>query len=436
MKMVSTNGRSPALSFSEAIFRSMAADGGLFMPAELVPFEDAFWRSLRGLPVSEIGVRVMQRLLGDEIGLDVIEKVVSEALNFPIPLVRLEDDVSILELFHGPTLAFKDVGARFMARMMSALKGSNDDELLVLVATSGDTGSAVAQAFLGVEGTRIVVLFPDGQVSALQERQFSTLGDNVSALAVDGTFDDCQRLAKQAFADTRLCSEVRLTSANSINIGRLLPQMLYYISAWAELPEGDADLVFCTPSGNFGNLTAGLIAHRLGLPAASFIASTNINDVFPEYIESGVFQARASLRTISNAMDVGDPSNLARINHLYNNDVEGIRADVCASRHDDEATRRAIHDVFKRTGRVLDPHSAVGYLGLRRELDRRGGNAQGVLMATAHPAKFRETVSEVIGEDVTLPERLSACLERERRVQAIAGDYEELRTFLLGPETT
>jgi len=307
----------------------------------------------------------------------------------------------------------------------------SDDRLTVLVATSGDTGSAVADAFLGLEHTRIVVLFPDGQVSELQERQFTTLGKNVRALAVQGTFDDCQKLAKTAFGDDRLRRRVALTSANSINISRLLPQVFYYFGAWAQLPPSDRDLVFCTPSGNFGNLTAGLMAKRLGLPVSRFVAATNINDVVPEYLESGSYHPRASERTISNAMDVGDPSNLARIVHLYGGDLDALRRDVVATSVTDDETRLCIRAVFNATGRILDPHTAVGHLALKRELAGRRKTADAILIATAHPAKFREVVEPVIGTEVPLPARLAVHLERERKVTPIEPVYEELRSVLL-----
>jgi len=340
--------------------------------------------------------------------------------------------VHLLELFHGPTLAFKDVGARFMARIMGLCR-SGDDELTVLVATSGDTGSAVAQAFLGLEGTRIVVLFPEGQVSDVQERQFTTLGDNVQALAVSGTFDDCQQLAKRAFSDETLRQRVRLTSANSINIGRLLPQIFYYFSAWAQLPDGHRDLVFCVPSGNFGNLTAGLMAKRLGLDVDGFVAATNINDVVPQYLLTGSYSPRPSQRTISNAMDVGDPSNFARILHLYDQDLDALRSDLSSSCHTDEDTLRCIRDVFDSSGVLLDPHTAVGLLGLRKLQKMRDRPMDAILLGTAHPAKFGNIVGEAAGVEVPLPQRLAAHLERDRKVTPIATDYDELVKVLENP---
>jgi threonine synthase len=430
VRLVSTSGDAPAADFREALFQSMAADGGLYTPEALPPLPRAARSSLRGMEFRPVAELVAGHLLGDEFEPEVLSEIVAAALSFPVPLTELSDGIHLLELFHGPTLAFKDVGARFMARIMQECHRSGE-RLTVLVATSGDTGSAVADAFLGLEGTRIVVLFPDGQVSALQERQFTTLGKNVRALAVQGTFDDCQRLAKTAFADDELRRRVPLTSANSINIGRLLPQTFYYFGAWARLAPSERELVVATPSGNFGNLTAGLMSKRLGLPISRFVAATNINDVVPEYLRSGTYRPRSSRRTISNAMDVGDPSNLARIVHLYGGDLRALRADVGAWSATDDETRRCIRDVFETTGRILDPHTAVGYLGLRRELAGRSRPAESILVATAHPAKFREVVEPVIGAEIPLPERLAVHLEGERRVAPIEPVYDELREVLL-----
>ncbi len=430
MKLISTNGDADAITFREALFESMAADGGLYTPEALTPLPEAACSDLRGQEFQSVATALARHLLGDEFDEDTLAEIVTSALGFPIPLTELEDGIHLLELFHGPTLAFKDVGARFMARTMRVCHRA-DERLTILVATSGDTGSAVADAFLGLDDTRIVVLFPDGQISDLQERQFTTLGENVRALAVQGTFDDCQRLAKTAFADGDLRGRVPLSSANSINIGRLLPQIFYYFGAWAQLPPSHRDLIFSTPSGNFGNLTAGLMAKRLGLPVDRFVAATNINDVVPEYLASGRYRPRPSERTISNAMDVGDPSNLARIIHLYDSDLDALRRDVGATSVSDDETRRCIREVYDATGRIIDPHTAVGYLGLKRELADRRAPADAILIATAHPAKFREVVEPVIGAEVPLPRRLAAHLEKDRQVTPIDPVYEELRSILL-----
>jgi threonine synthase len=430
MRLVSTNGRAAPVSFRRALFESLAPDGGLFTPEHLPQLTDRDLEDLRGADTPTVARAVARHLLTDEFEAELLDRVVDEALDFAVPLVELDDGIRVLELFHGPTLAFKDVGARFMARLMRVAR-EPDQPLTVLVATSGDTGSAVAHAFLGLEGTRIVVLFPDGQVSPLQERQFSTLGDNVQALAVQGSFDDCQRLAKAAFADPGLCERVPLTSANSINIGRLLPQIFYYLAAWAQLPVSERELVICTPSGNFGNLTAGLMAKRIGMPAAGFIAATNANDVVPCYLLSGRYEPRPSIRTISNAMDVGDPSNLVRILHLYDNDLDRLRSELAAFSHDDEATRGCIRELYDRTGTILDPHTAVGYLGLQRSLETSDGEVDAILLATAHPAKFGDVIRDVLGVEIPLPERLAACLARERRVTPIEPRLEDLKRVLL-----
>jgi len=430
MQLVSTAGGDRVIDYRGALFESMASDGGLYTPRRLDPIPPSTLAAFRGADFKAISKTLARHLLGDEFDGEVLDGIVESALDFPIPLTELAAGIHELELFHGPTLAFKDVGARFMARTMRACNRA-DDRLTVLVATSGDTGSAVADAFLGLSNTRIVVLFPDGQVSDLQERQFTTLGENVRALAVQGTFDDCQKLAKTAFADGDLRRRSPLTSANSINIGRLLPQVFYYFGAWAQLPRSDRDLIFCTPSGNFGNLTAGLMAKRLGLPATGFVAATNINDVVPRYLASGTYRPRPSERTISNAMDVGDPSNLARIIHLYGGNLDQLRRDVRAFSATDAETRRSIREVHDSTGRILDPHTAVGYLGLGRALAERRAPADAILIATAHPAKFREVVEPVIGAEIELPERLAIHLEKERRVTPIGPVYEELREILL-----
>jgi threonine synthase len=428
MRFVSTAGESRAADLRAALLAGIAPDGGLYLPDHLDPISPAAQAALRGGAFPETALAVAGHVLGGEPPAAALGDIVRAALDFPIPLVRLGDGLYVLELFHGPTCAFKDVGARFLARLLAYYHGDADAPLTVLVATSGDTGGAVAQAFLGVPGTRVVVLYPAGKVSPLQERQFTTLGGNVTAVAVAGTFDDCQRLVKQAFGDRELARS-RLTSANSINVGRLLPQAFYYWHAWAQLPEAPAELVVSVPSGNFGNLTAGLLALRLGLPVSRFVAATNVNDVVPEYLAGGVFRPRPSIATISNAMDVGDPSNFARILALYAGNPERLRADVAGNRHTDDETRSAIREVDRAYGYVLDPHGAVAYLGLRSALRARPG-ATGIFLATAHPAKFADVVEPVIGRAVPVPERLAACLTREPRVTRIRAELDALRGVL------
>ena len=445
MRFVSTGGESPAADLRTALTRGLAPDGGLYLPERMEPIDASILAGLRGQSFSVVSRAVARHLLGSTIPAADLDRIVDAALNFEVPLVALSDvgsrsddgstgddgsrdDLYLLELFHGPTLAFKDVGARFMAQLLGYLGGEGGAPLTILAATSGDTGSAVAQAFFGVPDIRTVILFPKGKVTPLQERQFTTLGGNVHVLEVDGTFDDCQRLVKSAFSNPLLADEVRLSSANSINIGRLLPQIFYYVHAAAQLPAGSAPL-FSVPSGNFGNLTAGLMAKRLGVECRGFVAATNVNDVVPEYLRTGMVRPRPSTPTISNAMDVGDPSNLARILALYGGDVDRLRADVIGSVHDDDETRDCIAQVYRRTSYVLDPHSAVGYLGV--EAGRRAfGEGPCVVLCTAHPVKFREAVEPVIGRSVPVPERLAACLQAERHVTPIPPETSAVRDFL------
>ncbi len=416
------------MSLGQALRLGLAEDGGLFLPDRLEPLADAFWRQLPGASLQDIARRLAIHLMGDDLEPEQLSVLTAEALDFPIPLVPLKDRLFVLELFHGPTLAFKDVGARTLARLLAATQ-PRDQEVTVLVATSGDTGGAVAQAFFGVEGTRVAILYPEGKVSSVQERQFTTLGSNIRAFAVDGTFDDCQGLVKQCFADRDLHRSLSLTSANSINIGRLLPQIFYYFYAAAQLP-GEGEILFSIPSGNFGNLTAGLMARALGLKAR-FIAATNINDVVPEYLISGRFEPRASQRTVSNAMDVGNPSNFARILQLYGGDVERLRRHVSGARFTDAETVEAIRQVDEDFGYVMDPHTAVAYLALRQRLPDEPEGLRGIALATAHPAKFSEVVEPTIGRHLPLPDALAKHLQRPVVSEPLPVDPQVLRRRLL-----
>ncbi len=429
MRFVSTAGRAPPANLRTALFDGLAPDGGLYQPASLEMLPDAAVSRLIGTTLHDTALILARHLMGDELDEDRLASIVEGALDFPIPLKRLDDRTFVLELFHGPTLAFKDVGARFMARLVAAFRPESDPPLTVLTATSGDTGGAVASAFLDLPGIRVVVLYPEGQVSPLQERQFTTLGGNVTAVAVAGTFDDCQRMAKEALASEELRRETPLTSANSINVGRLLPQIFYYFHAWTQLADPAADVLVAVPSGNFGNLTAGLMAKRLGLPVARFVAATNVNDVVPRFLDSGRFQPLASVRTISTAMDVGDPSNFSRMAALFGGDAARMREVVVGSAHTDEDTRGAIARVHEEHGYVLDPHSAVGYLGLEAARARRPGTV-GIVLATAHPAKFAATVEPVIGRSIEVPERLARLLKGESRATRIEPDTEQLGRLL------
>lgn len=418
MRFVSTAGKAPPASLEEAVFAGPAPDGGLYVPETLPTLTPPTEGS-----IGDTAFTVAVALFADDIDRSALESIVRESLDFEIPLVPLDDGIASLELFHGPTHAFKDVGARFMARLMLHFLEKRNEEATVLVATSGDTGSAVAHAFYRLEGIRVVVLFPRGKVSDLQRQLFTTLGENVSSLAVDGTFDDCQRLVKRAFADGDL---ERLVSANSINVARLLPQTFYYFHAFAQLDDSAReDLAVCTPSGNFGNLTAGLLAKRMGLPVSQFIAATNVNDVVPGYLATGEFRPRASRETLSNAMDVGNPSNFARMLWLYDDDVEAMRRDLDGYAYTDEQTRETIASVHRRIGYILDPHSAIGYMGARESQA-----SSRVFLATAHPAKFRETVEPVIERAIPLPPSMRDAASRPEHVTEIAADYDPLKEFL------
>jgi threonine synthase len=431
MKYRSTLHRSPEVSLRDAVLRGAAPDGGLYMPVEIPHLDKDFLDRLPSLTFHEIAQDVSALFAGDEIPPHILMNIVTEAFNFPVPLITLSERLHILELFHGPTLAFKDFGARFMARLMGYFVAESGKELTVIVATSGDTGSAVAQAFLGVSGIRVVILYPAGRVSDAQEKQLTTLGQNITALEVSGSFDDCQRLAKQALVDPVIAEQLTVTSANSINIARLIPQSFYYFAAVAQLDSPDSHHVFSVPSGNFGNLTGGLLAKRIGLGIAQFIAATNANDVVPEFLRSGKLIPRASRHTISNAMDVGNPSNFARIVDLYDNDLQAIRRDIWGCSFSDEETLRVMHDVEYLHGYVLDPHAAVGVLGWQCFAKQNHPTPEGIILATAHPAKFADTVARAIGVRPVMPERLAAFLDRPKKSIPFPNRFSDLQEFLL-----
>jgi len=437
VRCISTAGTSPAASLAEALFAGLAPDGSLYVPVHVEPLAERALRELAELPLKESAVRVARHLLGDSVEGEALQDIVRTSLNFEIPLVEVEDRTYVLELFHGPTLAFKDVGARFMARLMRHFASSGashlpvGESLTILVATSGDTGSAVAHAFYDVPGFEVAVLFPAGQVSEAQQKLFTTLGRNVHSFAIDGTFDDCQRMVKEAFADVDFRAKRPLGSANSINLGRLLPQSFYYMHLLHELTRRgldpwSIDLQIAIPSGNFGNLTAGLIAKRLGLPCR-FIAATNANDVVPRFLDGADYTPRPSVRTLANAMDVGSPSNFDRILHLYGRDESALRRDLMGAAFTDEETLATIADVYARRGYTLDPHSAIGYLGLQAAATE---TSTGVFLSTAHPSKFADVVSQATGQPVDLPPALAACLEREEFVTSLPPEYRALRKAL------
>jgi threonine synthase len=430
MKFYSTNNTHHQVSLREAVLQGLAPDNGLYMPEQIPALPKLFFENIQQLSFQEIGLAVAKNLIGDDLPEAELKRIVDHTIQFDAPLVEIEKSIFSLELFHGPTLAFKDFGARFLSGLLGHFAKQQEKEITILVATSGDTGSAVANGFYNVPGTRVIVLYPSGKVSEIQEKQFTTLGGNITALEIDGTFDDCQQLVKQAFMDKDLKQKLFLTSANSINIARLIPQSFYYVYAFARLKEQQKQLVFSVPSGNFGNLTAGLLAKRMGLPIHQFIAATNQNDIVPEYLKTKSFSPRPSVQTISNAMDVGNPSNFARMLDLYQNNFDRISNDVVGCHYSDEQTSDAMREVFKNKNYTLDPHGAIGYLGLKDYL-KSNLNAVGVFLETAHPAKFKETVEKSIGSSVSIPERLKKFLVEKRQSILMGKGFEELKGYLI-----
>jgi threonine synthase len=432
MKLYSTNKQVEEVNLEEAVFKGLPDDNGLYMPIAIPALPPSFFENIDKLSFQEIALEVCKALIGEDVEEKALEKIVHDVLSFDAPVIEVEEQISVLELFHGPSFAFKDFGARFMARLMAYFLEKEQKEINILVATSGDTGSAVAQGFFGMPGIKVTILYPSGKVSDIQEKQLTTLGNNITALEVNGNFDDCQRLVKEAFLDTDLRSEMNLSSANSINISRLIPQSFYYFYAYAQLKkQGKLPVIFATPSGNFGNLCGGLIAKRMGLPIEKFVAATNVNDIVPSYLTTGVFAPRPSVQTISNAMDVGNPSNFARLMALYNNDLKNMQSEISGKKYTDQETAKAIESVYKNTDYVLDPHGAVAYLGLKDYLKESGSKAHGVFLATAHPAKFIEVVEDVIKTKVDLPAALQDAVNKEKKSISLEPKLEKLKDFLL-----
>lgn len=431
MKYYSTNKSVPEVSLKEAVIKGLADDKGLFMPERIETFPASFFENIHKMPFQEISFEVARKFFGEDVSEDDLKTIVYDTLNFDCPVVHVNDNIYTLELFHGPTLAFKDVGGRFMARLLAYFLKGNEEQVNVLVATSGDTGSAVANGFLGVPDIHVYVLYPKGLVSEIQEKQFTTLGQNITAIEIDGTFDDCQRLVKTAFLDSELKTGLTLTSANSINVARFLPQAFYYFNAYARLREKGIteDLVVSVPSGNFGNLTAGLFAKKMGLPVKRFIAANNENDIVYKYLQNGKYEPRSSVATIANAMDVGDPSNFARILDLYGNSHESIKAELTGYRYSDAEIREVVKEVYHKYAYLPDPHGATGYKALEEDL--LDGEV-GVFLETAHPAKFTETMEKIIGVGkVPMPERLAEFMKGEKLSIPLSNDFDDFRAFLL-----
>ena len=431
MRYYSTNGKAPMATLHEAVVKGLAGDRGLYMPETIKTLPQSFFDNIDKLSFQEIAFTVAQAFFGEDVNEEDLRKIVYDTLSFDCPVARVTENIYSLELFHGPTLAFKDVGARFMARLLQYfIRQEGNEEVNVLVATSGDTGSAVANGFLGVDGIHVYVLYPKGKVSKIQECQFTTLGKNITAVEVDGVFDDCQALVKNAFMDEELNNHMKLTSANSINVARFLPQAFYYFNAYARMKAlGKADeMVVCVPSGNFGNITAALFGHRMGLPVKRFIAANNANDIFYNYLQTGKYEPKASRQTIANAMDVGDPSNFARIYDLYKGDHSAVTSLISGATYSDDMIRETMRQCYADNGYILDPHGACGYRALSEQL--KAGET-GVFCETAHPAKFKDTVDSIIGAEVEIPERLAAFMKGEKKSVEMGKSFAEFKEYLI-----
>jgi threonine synthase len=431
MIFYSTKTNSLKASLEEAVFRSLPPDNGLYMPEYIPRISEDFLNTIENRTFKEIAVEVTATLLGDDIPREDIEKIIESAYDFEAPVLKITPKDYVLELFHGPSMAFKDFGARFMAAVMSYFLVKSKKEIQILVATSGDTGGAVAQGFYKVPGISVTILYPSGKVSDIQEKQLTTLGHNVTALEIDGTFDDCQKLVKEAFLDSELTEKFNLASANSINIARLIPQSFYFFSAYAQLKHLGKPLVFSVPSGNFGNLSAGLLAYRMGLPVEHFIAATNLNNSVPRYLTNGVFEPHASIETISNAMDVGNPSNFVRLTRFFGDDWNLVREKISGYFFNDEQTQKSMREVYGNANYVLCPHTAIAYRGLQEYRQNSDGNFTGVFLSTAHPAKFIDLVEETLGKPVEIPERLQLLLSIEKTSIKMKPSFSDFKSLLM-----
>ena len=434
MEYYSTNGQAPVADLKKAVVKGLAEDKGLYMPQTIKTLPKSFFDEIHNLSFQDIAYNVASAFFGEDVDLDALQDIVYDTLSFDCPVVKVTDNIYSLELFHGPTLAFKDVGARFMARLLRYFtqntRKTKSHPINVLVATSGDTGSAVANGFLGVDGIHVYVLYPKGKVSPIQECQFTTLGKNITAIEVDGVFDDCQALVKSAFMDEELNQHMKLTSANSINVARFLPQAFYYFNAYAQMKRQGLDrpLVVCVPSGNFGNICAGLFAKRMGLPIGRFIAAINANSVFYEYLQTGKYNPRPSIQTIANAMDVGAPSNFARVYDLYNKDYEAICQDISGATYSNAQIADTMREVYQKTGYVCDPHGACGYRALAEGLR---ADEMGVFLETAHPAKFKTTVDDILGTDIEIPAKLQAFMKGTKQSVPMTKEFDDFKAYLM-----
>ena len=428
MNYYSLNKKAPNTTFEDAVVRGLAPDKGLYFPESITPLAPSFFETIEDKSNTEIAFEAIKQFIVPEIPEDVLKTIIEETLNFDFPVIKINENISTLELFHGPTMAFKDVGARFMARCLGYFNKTNTKDVTVLVATSGDTGGAVANGFLGVKGVNVVILYPSGKVSDIQEKQLTTLGKNITALEVDGVFDDCQDMEKQAFMDTELTSKMQLTSANSINIARWLPQLFYFMFTYKQLKSKGKELAFSVPSGNFGNICAGMVAQKLGLPIKHFIAANNANDTVVNYMISETYNPKPSVQTISNAMDVGNPSNFIRIQELHNNDFDTLKANLSSYSYTDDDTKAALLELYNDFNYIADPHGAVGYLGAKEYLKEH--DAHVVFLETAHPTKFLDVVEDVIRKSIELPPQIAAIMDEEK-VSIPIGNYDALKSYLL-----
>jgi threonine synthase len=429
MKYFSLNYNSKSTLFHDAVKKGLAPDRGLYFPESIPQLPQSFFDNIEKMSIHQMAYRVIKPYIGNQILKEKLMEIISETLDFDFPIIEITNNIAALELFQGPTLAFKDVGARFMARSLGYLNKGSKDKITVLVATSGDTGGAVANGFLGIEGVNVVILYPKGKVSEIQEKQLTTLGKNITALEVEGVFDDCQEMVKTAFLDTAL-SNINLTSANSINVARWLPQMFYYFIAYRALRNKNKKLVFSVPSGNFGNICAGIMGRQMGLPIDHFIASTNVNDAVPRFMETGNYDPMPTIQTISNAMDVGNPSNFVRIQKIFNNDIVKMKKILSGFRYTDQETREALKEIYELKSYIADPHGAIGYLGLKEYLKQQNEDYYGVFLETAHPVKFLDSVNNTLKLEVEIPEKLKDTLSKEKTSIPIK-DYGELKSHLL-----